>query len=162
MTCCQVPHLMSGQTVRLRSPWRSSSLTDRPDETGELSRDRSHDDRWLFASGDHGAIAGAEPGLCLPRDVADVLRQADQDLSLLLRDACGILIAPCCFDQHPSGFAVAGLGDAAAADRPTAGVLGRDETEIAHQQTRRLEAAEIAGGGDEGGRGDEVDAAQSS
>jgi hypothetical protein len=54
-------------------------------------------------------------------------------LRLLLRYARGILITPRCFDEHAPGFAVAGLGDTAAADRSSAGVLGRNKAQIAHQ-----------------------------
>ena len=95
----------------------SHLLTDGPDETSKLSRDRSNDDRCLLTSRDHRAVARAEPGLCLPGDVADLLRQFDENLRLLLRDARRIEVAPRCFYQHASGFAVAGLGDAASPDR---------------------------------------------
>jgi hypothetical protein len=69
------------------------------------------------------------------------------DLCFFLRDPCGILVAPCGLDQHAPGLSVASLGDAAATDGSSAGVLGRNQTEVSHQETRRLEAAEIAGGG---------------
>src|ERR1700728_1370829 len=111
-------------------------LADRPNEACKFACDRSDDYGWLLASGDHGAISRAESGLCLPGNVADVLRQLYKDLGLLLRDACRVLVAPCSFDQHPPGFAVASLGDTSASDRSSAGVLRGDKTEIAHQQAR--------------------------
>lgn len=144
-----------------RSHTQSHLLTDGPDETSKFSRDRSDDNRRLLASGNHRAITRTQSDLCLPGDIPYFLGKSDEDLCRFLRDACRILIAPRCFDEHTSSLTVASLRDATPADRPTAGVLGRDETEIAHQQAGRLKATEIAGGCYECRSGDHVNAAQS-
>src|SRR5271167_391093 len=80
---------------------------NRPDEAGKFSGDRRDNNRWLLASGDHRAVSTAQPGLCLPGDITDLLGQSDEDLRLLLRNACRILVAPCCLDEHTPGLAVA-------------------------------------------------------
>src|SRR5207248_9952658 len=101
----------------------------------QFACDGRDDDGGLLATGDQPAITSAESSLSLPCDIAHVLGQTDQDLSLVSGDASRILIAPCGFDEHAAGFPVAGLGDAATPDRVSAGVFGRNQTEICHQLT---------------------------
>jgi len=65
---------------------------------------------------------------------------------------------PCGLDEHPPCFSVAGLGDPSTADTAAAGVLGRNQSQIAYQHPWRIEAAEIAGGGHQSGGGDHAGA----
>src|ERR1700679_2680248 len=152
MTGRPVPHPKRWSPMDSGRHRSSDLLTDSPDESGKLTGKRSDDNRRLLASRNHSSIASAEPGLCLPCDVADALRQADEDLRLLLGDAGRIAIAPCGFDQHPASFPVAGLGDAAATDASAAGVFRWNKAEIAHQHAGRLKATQITCCADECGR----------
>ena len=160
MTCRPVPHPKRWNSVgsgRHRSP---HLLTDSPDEAGKFPSERSDDDGRLLATRDHRSIADPEAGLCLPGDVPNVLRQSDEDLGLLLRDASWIAIAPCSFDQHPPCFPVAGLGDAAATNASAAGMFRWHKAEVAHQHPWRLKAAQIASRADERGCRQQVDPTQ--
>lgn len=48
---------------------------DRPQEGGYLARDRGRSDRQLLAGGAQPAIAGAQPDLAFPGDIADAFGQ---------------------------------------------------------------------------------------
>src|SRR5436190_6885970 len=62
-------------------------------------------------------------------------------------------------DQQPSRVRRAGLGDRALSASLTAGALGRDQADEAHELFGRLEAGELADLADQPDRGQRVDAA---
>ena len=55
-------------------------MADGPYEAGEFACKRCYNNRRLFAFRDHGTVASAESGLCLPCNIAHTLRKAYEDL----------------------------------------------------------------------------------
>jgi hypothetical protein len=124
---------------------RPHSLTDCPDEAAELAGDRG-DDGGLLACGSELTIAAAKTNLRLPCDVPYRLWLALHNVGLARRDARLVAIAPAGFYQHAASLAVASPSDPAAPDAATARLLGRNQAEISHELTGRLEASEISYG----------------
>src|SRR3954452_10661277 len=108
---------------------------DRPDEADHLASDRGGDHHLGLAGGDQMPIARAEPGLRLPGNVADVVRQRLEEVVKLAADPYRHAIGPGPLDQHPSDKRVARLGNAAAANRAAARPLARYQAEIGHELT---------------------------
>jgi hypothetical protein len=106
----------------------------------------------FFAGGAEPAIAGAQPDLRLPGDVADRLRQALEPASQGLANAGRKAIAPGGFDQDPPGATVASEGEAGASHHVTGRPLARDQAEKRHQLPRIVETAQIADLGGDGHR----------
>src|SRR5438128_12280833 len=102
MTGCPVPTPRGWRTYEFLSSRHGDPhlMTDGPEEAGQFACDGRDDDGGLLATGDQPAITSAESSLSLPCDIAHVLGQTDQDLSLVSGDASRILIAPCGFDEH--------------------------------------------------------------
>src|SRR5262245_61400096 len=99
--------------------------SDRPQEADHLACNGGGDDHLGFAGRRQAAIAGAQPELGLPGDIADSLRQALVTVMELATDAGLHAIGPCPLDQSPPGQSVASLGDAAASDGGAARMLRR-------------------------------------
>jgi hypothetical protein len=105
------------------------------------------------------AVAGTQPDLGLPGDVADGLGQAFIAVVQFAADSGLHAIGPGAFDQRSSGQGIAGLGDAAPPHGGAAGMLRRHLPEIGHQLAWGVEAGEVADLGGDGDRHDEGDAA---
>src|SRR5215831_3748733 len=100
---------------------------DGPNEARQFPGDRSGDNiGWLPGSGEP-AIAGAQPHLSLPGDVADRLGLVLLAQQQLATDPCREAVTPGGLDQQPASGAVAGLSDAPAFDAGTTRVLGRNQ-----------------------------------
>ena len=67
---------------------------------------------------------------------------------------------PCRFDQHAPRFPVARFGDAATAYALAARLFRRHQAKIGHKLARRLEAAQIADGCNEGDDRNEIESPQ--
>src|SRR6267378_8266818 len=117
---------------------------DRPDKARQFTGNRSGDDIGRLASAGEPAIAGAQPQLRLPGDLADRLGLALLPEQQLAADTRWEAVTPGGLDQQPAGGAVAGLGKTAAFDARSARMLGRHQPEIGHQLARIGEAREIA------------------
>jgi hypothetical protein len=110
---------LGGTIPVFRSGCRHRSMPgDGPDKACQFPRDRSGDDIGRFAGPRQPAIAGAQPHLSLPGNLADrfglVLLAQQQFAADPRREA----VTP--GDQQPAGRAVAGLGETAASDARTA------------------------------------------
>ena len=95
-------------------------------------------------------IAGTEPDLRFPGDVADDLWKSLEPVVQLAGDAGLHSTSPSPFDQDTPCKSVASLGDAAAADCCPARMLGRRQTKVGHHLARIVEAGEIAHLGNDG------------
>src|SRR5213075_1848626 len=82
----------------------------------DMPGDRSGDNIGRLASAGESAIAGAQPQLRLPGDLADRLGLALLPDQQLAADPRWEAVTPGGLDQQPAGGAVAGLGKAAAFD----------------------------------------------
>jgi hypothetical protein len=109
------PALCSGKQVDAALRGRDLAA-DRPQEGGHLAGDRSDHDRQLLAGIAQPAIAGAQPDLRFPGDVAHRFGQPFEPGPEGLADPGGITVGPGRLDQQPASRSIAGLGDAAAFD----------------------------------------------
>jgi hypothetical protein len=123
---------------------------NRPKKADHLPRDRGRHDDLGFAGRREPTIAGTEPDLRFPGDVADDLWKSLEPVVQLAADAGLHSIGPSPFDQDTPCKRVACLGDAAAADCCPARMLGRRQTKVGHHLARIVEADEIAHFGDDG------------
>ena len=85
-------------------------------------------------------IAGTEPDLRFPGDVADNLWKSLEPVVQLAADAGLHSISPSPFDQDTPCKSVACLSDAAAADCCPTRMLGRRQTKVSHHLARIVEA----------------------
>ncbi len=108
--------VLSGDRPELYLP------SDRPQEADHLACNGSGDDHLGFAGRRRAAIAGAQPDLGFPGDIADSLRQALVTV-MELADVGLHAIGPRPLDQSPPVQSVASLGDAAASDGDAARML---------------------------------------
>src|SRR6516165_7152916 len=146
----------SAITGFLRSARRRRHVPgDGPDEACQLTGDRRRDDIGRFAAAGEVAIAGAQPQLRFPGDLADRPGLRLLPKPKLTADAGWEAIGPGRLDQQPAGGAIAGLGEAAAFDARTTRMLRWHQSEIGHQLTRIGEAREVAQFGDQGCRIDQ-------
>src|SRR6516162_9363519 len=113
---------------------------DGPNEACQLTGDRGSDDIGRLAAASELAIAGAQPQLRLPGDLADRLGLLLLPKPQFAADPGREAVGPGCLDQQPAGRAVAGLGKPAAFDARTARMLRWHQPEIGHQLTRIAEA----------------------
>src|SRR6516162_1995464 len=93
---------------------------DGPDKARQFAGDRGRDDLGRLSGAGEPAIAGTEPGLRFPGDLANCLWQLLLPEQQLATDACREAIAPGRLDQQPASGALAGFGEAAAFDARTA------------------------------------------
>src|SRR6516164_5652773 len=147
--------------LRLARCWRHAP-GDGPDEACQFAGDRGSDHIGRFAGAGELAIAGTEPKLCLPGDLADRLGLFLLPEQQLATDPRREAVTPGRLDQQPAGRAVAGFGEAAASDACTARMLARHQPEIGHQLARIGEAREVAQFSDQRCRIDQRHAAQAS
>src|SRR5882757_130740 len=117
---------------------------DRPEKSRHLPRDCGRHDDLGLARRREPTIAGTEPDLRFPGDVADDLWKSLEPIVQLAADAGLHSISPGPFDQDTPCKRVASLGDAAAADCCSARVLGRRQTKVGHHLAWIVEAYEIA------------------
>src|SRR6516162_4546418 len=117
---------------------------DGPDEARQLTGDRGIDDIGRLAAASELAIAGTQPQLRLPGDLADRPRLLFLSEPQLAADPGWEAVGPRRLDQQPAGRAVAGLGKAAAFDTRTARMLRWHQPKICHQLARIAEAREVA------------------
>ena len=96
-------------------------MANGPKKGGHLAGDRGDDNRRLLAGGDEPAVAGAEPDLCLPGDVADGFWQRLDPGAQHLADPRRLAVGPSSFDEHAPGATIAGEGEAS----PTHGLTNR-------------------------------------
>src|SRR5216683_2355812 len=121
---------------------------DGPDKACQFTGNRSGDNIGRLASAGELAIAGAQPQLRLPSDLADRLGLALLPEQQLAADPRREAVTPGRLDQQPAGGAVAGLGETAAFDARSARMLGGHQPKIGHQLARIGEAREVAQLGD--------------
>ena len=132
---------------------------DGPDEGRHFTGYGGDDDGLRLAAGGESAIAGAETQLRFPCDFVYRLGQAGKASLVRWPDPRGRAVGPGAFDQHAARTLVPSLCDATTM-RPCAGrVFGRDQSEIAHELTRVIETAKVAGFRSDRNGGDEADAA---
>src|ERR1700726_1910216 len=123
--------------------------SDGPDKAGQFAGDRSGDDIGRLAGAGKLAIAGAQPQLRLPGDLADRLGLALLPEQQFAADPRWKAVTPGGLDQQPAGGAVAGLGKTAAFDARAARMLGWHQPEIGHPLGWMCEAREVAQLGDQ-------------
>src|SRR6202020_1755110 len=123
---------------------------NRPEKSRHLPRDCGRHDDLGLACRREPAIAGTEPDLRFPGDVADDLWKSLEPVVQLTADAGLHSIGPSPFDQDTPCKRVTSLGDAAAADCCPARMLGRRQTKVGHHLARIVEADEIAHLGNDG------------
>src|SRR6202011_4902925 len=132
-------------TPFFRSPRRRRHAPgDGPDEAGQLAGDRRRDDIGRLAAAGELAIARAQPQLRLPGDLTDRLGLALLSQQQLTADPGRAAVGAGRLDQQPTGGTIAGLGEAAASDAGTAGMLARHQPEIGHQLARIAKSREVA------------------
>ena len=117
---------------------------NRPEKSRHLPRDCGRHDDLGLACRREPTVAGAEPDLRFPGDVADDLWQSLEPVVQLAADAGLHSISPSPFDQGAPCMRVACLGDAAVAYRGPARMFGRHQTKVGHHLARIVEAREIA------------------
>src|SRR4051812_11516196 len=118
-------------TAFLRSARRRRHAPgDGPDEACQLAGDRGSDDIGRLAVAGELAIARAQPQLRHPGDRADRSGLRLLPKQQLAAEPCREAVSPGCFDQQPTGRAVAGLGEATASDAGTTGMLTWHQPEI--------------------------------
>src|SRR5208283_832656 len=117
---------------------------DRPNEAGELARNCGGDDRLQFPRMRELAIPTAQSFLGFPGYVTDRFGQLFLAQKEIATDPRRKSVAPCRLDQHAPRGAVSRLGDPALASRASAGVFGRNETEIGHELSGICEAGNVA------------------
>ena len=105
-------------------------------------------------------IAPVQPLLRLVRERDDRAPVAPRGASERGAHARSVAVVPGGFDEEAPDMGVAGLGDAAAPVALGTAVLARHQAEVGHQLPRRREAPEAMQLGDDGQRGDRVDAAE--
>ena len=116
----------------------------RPNEARKLARNRGGDHGLQFPRMGELAISTAESLLGLPGYVSDWLAQLFLAQKEIATDTCWKPAAPCRLDQHAPRRAIARLGDSALASRASAGMLGRNETQIGHELPRIGETGDVA------------------
>src|SRR5215211_8503848 len=108
-----------------RSAWRHGHIPgDGPDEAGQFAGDCCGDNIGRLASAGELAVAGAQPQLRFPGDLADrtgLRLLAEQQLAA---DPRWKAVRPSCLDQQPARGAVASLREATAFDTRSARMLG--------------------------------------
>ena len=126
--------------------WRlgRNLLTDCPQEGSELAGNRRCRDRCLLAFRNEPTVAGAQPDLCLPGDVANVEGEILEPTPQRLADPCRKPVSPRSFDQHPSCSMIAGLRNGPAPHCVTGRAFRRNEAEKSHQLLRGGKATYIA------------------
>ena len=117
---------------------------DRPNEAQKLARNRGGDHGLQFPRMGELAISTAESLLGLPSYVSDWLAQLFLAQKEIATDTCWKPVAPCHLNQHAPRRAIARLGDSALASRASAGMLGRNETQIGHELPRIGETGDVA------------------
>src|ERR1700728_1245936 len=122
----------------------SGLFGDRPHEARKLARNRGGDHGLQFPRMGEFAISTAESLLGLPGYVSDWLSQLFLAQTEIASDTCWKPVAPCRLDQHAPRRAIARLGDSALASRASAGMLGRNETQIGHELPRIGETGDVA------------------
>src|SRR2546427_141231 len=135
---------MSATLLHGRRTGGDDLAIDRPDEGGELARDRGHGDGLRLASSGQRPIPRTQAGLRLPGNLANGSWRGRHLLLLLLPDPRWMLIAPRALHQNAPRPAVAGLGDGAALDRVAGRFLRWHQAEIGHQLAGGLETRQIA------------------
>jgi hypothetical protein len=65
-----------------------------PQERANLTSDRNNSDGRLLTFRRHAAVAGAQAGLRLPRNVTDDLRQFCQSFFMAFTNSCGMPVSP--------------------------------------------------------------------
>src|ERR1700677_344947 len=117
---------------------------NRPQKSRHLPRNCGRHDDLGLACRREPTIAGAEPDLRFPGGVADDLWKSLEPVVQLGADAGLHAVGPSPFDQDTPCKRVACLGDAAAADRGSARMLGWCQTKVGHHLARIVEAREVA------------------
>jgi hypothetical protein len=135
-------------------------LQCRPQEAGQLARDRHRDlRRWLVFCRQF-AEAPTQSLLRLIRNRNHAARLAFASPREGDADARPVLIVPGGFHQQPTHQRVAGSRDAAAPVLLPAGVLARHQPEVRHQRRRRGESSKVMQLGEDQHRGQCIDAAE--
>ena len=125
---------------------------NRPDEAQEFAPDGRHDLLFAFPPRRQGAIARVQPVLRLPGDRFHLF--TDGLLTLEERPPPGrpVSVRPGRFNHDAPQVRIAGLGNAAAADPVTAGVLAGHRAAVAHQLPGPAKARDLAEFGHDRGR----------
>src|SRR5439155_7313781 len=112
-----------------------------------------------LAPGDQAAVALTESDLGLPTDVLDHLGHCFQPQLQVAADLGWVAVGPGSLDEYASGVGVPSLGDAPLTTALPRSVFTGDETQVAHELSRILEAGEVAQFGHQGDGGEELHAA---
>ena len=153
---CSVRVVMLGVGIPL---W-VELLSDRPNESDQLTGDCRGYELALFPAGDQASIAPAEAYLGFPGDLLGNLWKRITPPSQLLADFCAKSIAPGRFEQETSRNFVSTFGNAARAHRRATRALSWNEAEVCHQVSGCLEARHVSDLGDEGDSYNKCDATQ--
>ena len=126
----------------VRRPWQLAG--DSPDEPGQFTSDRGCHGGGRLSGSAELSVPAAQPHLGFPGGVTDRFGQCFLPEQLFAADPRGEPVAPGRLDQDTAGFAIAGLGDAAAADAGATGMFTGHETDIGHELAGVVETGEIA------------------
>ncbi len=146
---------------RLQRWWLQLEGGDLPAEGRQLAGDRDGDDRVALAALLLECLpALVEPPLGTPADLDHARMLAALTHAELVGDTRRAPIVPGRLNEQAARVLGAGLRDRTLAALLARGVLARDDTEIAGEQPRMLEAGEVADLGGQPGGGEGADPAQ--
>ena len=118
-------------------------VTDRPDDTGQLTRDGRHRDRRSLAAIDQMPVAPVQPALGLGADGDDARIDTLLAFGQCRTDGRGVARMVGGLDQDMPRTRIAGFGDPTLLAFVTTGGLRRRHAEVRHQFLRTLEATRV-------------------
>jgi hypothetical protein len=108
LSCCPVMANLASCFLQFRGQWLDVTRNV-PQERANLTSDRNNSDGRLLAFGREAAVAGAQPGRCLPCEVTDYLWQFCQSFFMAFAHSCRMPGSPGSFDQGLARTCVARL-----------------------------------------------------
>lgn len=133
---------------------------DVPHVAGETSSHGDRDGLGVLAAYHHLAVAMAQVLLGRPGSLPGVGRGQSRLALQMLRLAGREPVGPGAFHQQAPQDGVARLGDASGSSQAAAAALAWRQAQIGHERARGGEASQVAHLGQQGHRGDPVDASQ--
>ena len=145
MSCGRWPPLRNPSTSLERpTRFRVASVSRSPDKA-QLARNRGGDHVLQFPPHGRACDIDGRVALGLPGYVSDWLAQLSWRKKEIATDTCLKPVAPCRLDQHAPRRAICPPpGDPALASRTSAGMFGRNETQIGHELARIGETGDVA------------------
>src|SRR5215470_16756486 len=116
-------------SCRCTHPRRFNMMGYVPQKSRDLARDRCGGDGCPLAFCHEPSVSRAQPDLCLPGDIPNLLRKLCLATLVRIADARRVTIGPRRFDQSLAGADVARLGDASLASCFASGTLRRHQAQ---------------------------------